>query len=195
MPMSDELDPPAGHPGHGRLQYCDRAMIPASLARDIMQHKLDYPWQFELSPFQNGPLPLATSLCQRLYCGILIQRVSPENFIFLPKWMMRALGLKPRDEIVLKHRKLPAARQVKFRPLKRMKLSQPRAVLENELKHYSTVTRGSTVTFHYNGRLYEMIVEDVNAGRQGAVEAASIEDTDVTTEILQSVEEREKKAA
>mmetsp|Transcript_20765 Transcript_20765/g.63156 ORF Transcript_20765/g.63156 Transcript_20765/m.63156 type:complete len:324 (-) Transcript_20765:49-1020(-) len=194
MPMSDELDPPAGHPGHGRLQYCDRIMVPASLARDVMVAKLDYPFQFELAPLGGAPAsPLATSACKKLLCGLVWQRVSPENFIFMPKWMMRALGLKPRDVVTLKHLKLPPASLVKFRPVKKMLLTQPRAVLENELKHYSTVTKGSTVAFHYNDKVYEMVVEGVKAGREGDVDGASIEDTDVSTELLESVEEVEEK--
>lgn len=32
---------------------------------------------------------------------------APENYVFLPDWMMKALGLRPRDTVKLRHVKLP----------------------------------------------------------------------------------------
>lgn len=54
-------------------------------------------------PSSNSPLVVGTLLSCRRYYDFR----APENYVFLPDWMMKALGLRPRDTVKLRHVKLP----------------------------------------------------------------------------------------
>ena len=87
------------------------------------------PWHFELEPVSprtddaallrslgfTGAVRRTTAAnappraLRRLYCSILDYR-APENFIFVPRWMMLQLRLLPRDVVDFTWCKVRAAR-------------------------------------------------------------------------------------
>ena len=81
---------------------------------------------------------------------------APSNYCFLPWWMMRALGLQPRDVVDVKLiTTVPPGSAAQLRPHSSKfakEIANPQAVLETELKHYSALTKGSTIAFDYNGQ-------------------------------------------
>ncbi|CAN0516277.1 unnamed protein product, partial [Ectocarpus sp. 8 AP-2014] len=78
-------------------------------------------------------------------CSILDAR-SPEQFVFMPDWMMKALRLRPRDIVLYRHKDLTKASKIVLQPHSSafLKMSNHQAVMETELRHYSAITRGKS---------------------------------------------------
>jgi hypothetical protein len=114
---------------------------------------------------------------------------APPNYIFLPSWMMRALGLRPRDVVDVRQiTTVPAGSLAKFRPLtlQTMKdMSNAQAVLETELRHYSSLTKGSTIAFDYNKKRYWFEVAECRSAPRGEKQAMiKVQDCDIATDFL-----------
>ncbi|CAN0582420.1 unnamed protein product [Ectocarpus sp. 12 AP-2014] len=80
--------------------------MPASILSELMRKQAEIPWQFELKlvrrkgPGKFEPVdvpapPRAMPQLSAVACSILDAR-SPEQFVFMPDWMMKALRLRPR---------------------------------------------------------------------------------------------------
>ena len=111
---------------------------------------------------------------------------------------MRALRLQPRDIVeVTAATTIPPGSFAKFRPHSAefsKDISQPQAVLETELRHYSSLTRGSTIYLDYNGKRYWLDVEDLRCAPRGEkAPMVKAQDCDLATDFLPSKEERAKK--
>ena len=127
---------------------------------------------------------------------------APPNYVFLPWWMMRALGLKPRDVVDVRQiTTVAAGTLVKFRPLLAKTITDmanPQAVLETELRHYSALTKGSTVAFDYNGKRHWFEVAECRSAPRGEKKAmVKVQDCDVATDFLvarDTMREKKKKA-
>ncbi|CAB9508101.1 Ubiquitin fusion degradation protein 1 [Seminavis robusta] len=126
---------------------------------------------------------------------------APPNYIFLPWWMMRSLGLRPRDVVDVRQiTNVAAGSMVKFRPLteQTMKdMANPQAVLETELKHYSSLTKGSTIAFDYNKKRYWFEVAECRSAPRGEKKPMiKVQDCDVASDFLvarDTLEARKKK--
>lgn len=121
---------------------------------------------------------------QRVY-GSILDYAAPENYIFAPDWMLKALRLRPRDVVEVRLAALPKGGLIKLRPHSSdfLKLSNHQAVMETELKHYSCLTEGATVKIKYRDTVYELDVEELLSDGK-PVGALCIEDTDVATDFL-----------
>lgn len=116
---------------------------------------------------------------------------APANYCFLPWWMMRALGLQPRDVVDVKLiTTIPPGSAAQLRPHSSKfakEIANPQAVLETELKHYSALTKGSTIAFDYNGQRYWFDVVDLRSAPRGEkVPMVKVQDCDIATEFLPS---------
>ena len=114
---------------------------------------------------------------------------APPNYIFLPWWMMRALGLRPRDVVdVQQITTIPAGSMVKFRPLTAqtmLDMENPQAVLETELRHYSSLTKGSTIAFDYNKKRYWFEVAECRSAPRGEKKPmVKVQDCDVASDFM-----------
>jgi hypothetical protein len=74
----------------------------------------------------------------RCFCSPVDFR-SPENFVYVPLWIMRQLRLKPYDAVTMTSCKLKDGVRIELQPHQDafLKLANPRAVLESELKYYT----------------------------------------------------------
>ena len=81
----------------------------------------------------------------------------------------------------------------KFRPLTKKTMTDmtnPQAVLETELRHYSSLTAGSTIAFDYNMKRYWFEVAECRAAPRGEkVPAIKVQDCDIATEYLRAKDE------
>ena len=129
---------------------------------------------------------------KRVFCSPLDFR-APENFLFVPLWMLRALRAKPYDVVFMTWVKLNDGVTIELQPHQDafLKLANPRSVLENELKYYSSATRGSTISLLYEGTQYDFDVTDC-VGRDGTqldaynperCEGVAIQDADVSLDL------------
>uniref|UniRef100_A0A7S2UZC1 Ubiquitin fusion degradation protein UFD1 N-terminal subdomain 2 domain-containing protein n=1 Tax=Fibrocapsa japonica TaxID=94617 RepID=A0A7S2UZC1_9STRA len=228
MPLTRAFDPPVGNIAHNHIQFGDKISMPKSLFKMIMKQHIEPPWQFEIEVInrvgdceekdpEDGDAEeeeeeeeeeerekeeeLSTSKLQwplkKLYCSLLDIR-APENYIFLPGWMMKSLGLRPRDVVRMRHFVLPQGTMAKLQPHHSdfLKLTNHRAVLESELRHYSSLTTGSTIAFRYRKKKYFFdVVEVMSDGK--IQDAICVQDCNVAADFVEPLDvvKKKKKAA
>jgi hypothetical protein len=208
LPLDERFDPPMGQFSHGHVQSGDKMSVPRVFFELVTKGIIEVPWLFtvsrvegvtgppvELEDTHNGLVP--EQPLREVVGGPLDFR-APANYVFLPHWMMRALRLRPRDIVEVKTATaIPAGAYVKFRPHSSefsKDISQPQAVLETELRHYSSLTRGSAIYLDYNGKRYWLDVEELrSAPRAEQAPMIKAQDSDLATIFLPSKEERAKK--
>ena len=90
---------------------------------------------------------------------------SPENYIFIPKWLMKTLGLKPNDLVDISFVRINLAGLVVFQPctlewdeLMEGSDTDPKTILEHEINKYSSLTMGSTIYIEHKGIVYPIYV-------------------------------------
>lgn len=114
---------------------------------------------------------------------------APPNYCFLPWWMMRALGLQPRDIVdVTLATTVPPGSAARFRPHSSdfsKDISNPQAVMETELKHYSSLTKGAVIAFDYNKKRYWFDVVELRSAPHGEkCDMIKVQDCDIATDFL-----------
>jgi len=204
LPLDERFNPPVGVFSHGHVQTGDKMSLPNNFWTSIQANKAEVPWLFEIKRVKDvtGPRALFSKnnaldngilatdpLLDRIVGGALDFR-APANCIFLPLWMMRALALKPMDVVdVSLIQNVPPGSLVQLRPHSSefTKIANPQAVLETELKHYSSLTRGSTIAFDYSGKRYWFDVVDLRSAPRGEkAPMVKVQDCDVVTEFLRA---------
>jgi hypothetical protein len=120
--------------------------------------------------------------------------------------MFRALRLRPGDVLLAGLRgEVPAGGKVALRPLSYpkelaesepldgvpigdgkdfVKVGSPQAVLETELKHYSTLSSPSLISLVYNGKRYYFEVAETRDAKGRKVDGVKVQDCDVQVEFL-----------
>jgi hypothetical protein len=209
LPLDERFDPAMGHFSHGHVQTGDKISLPACFLATIKENKAEVPWLFKVSRVDGGGSEVDTLVTdervdvdvvskgfaaeanlKELVGGPLDFR-APSNYCFLPWWMMRALGLKPLDFVdVQLITSIPPGSMAKFRPHSSefaKDISNPQAVMETELRHYSSLTKGSTIAFDYNGKRYWFDVEELRAAPKGEKQPmVKVQDCDLATDFLVS---------
>lgn len=196
LPLDERFDPPAGVFSHGHVQTGDKMSLPREFWTAIQKSGAEVPWLFEVSrvdgvtgPRVVFPPNMEDPKLDRVVGGAIDFR-SPSNYVFLPRWMMQALALKPRDVVDVKLiETVPAGSAVKLRPHSSefVKIANHQAVLETELKHYSALVRGSTIPFDYNGKRFYFDVVDLRSAPRGEkVPMAKVQDCDIAAEFIRA---------
>ncbi|KAF5102235.1 hypothetical protein D0Z00_000418 [Geotrichum galactomycetum] len=95
--------------------------------------------------------------------GGVLEFTAEEGRVYLPQWMMEALGVAPGAIIKIANTNLEQGRFVKFEPQSTdfLDISDPRAVLENALRNYSTMTKDDIFQISYNNKVYAIKVLEV----------------------------------
>uniref|UniRef100_A0A0G4HEN4 Ubiquitin fusion degradation protein UFD1 N-terminal subdomain 2 domain-containing protein n=1 Tax=Chromera velia CCMP2878 TaxID=1169474 RepID=A0A0G4HEN4_9ALVE len=241
MPISDRFDPAPGTFSHGHVMTGDKMSLPRSVNSFLMQTRADFPWQFAVEPLSPGDAPvevveegrvaeeegdseglklaLQGDGVRRVF-GSIVDFRAPENYVFMPTWMFASLKIFPGAVVRVSSQKMREGVTVKLRPRSEafMKLSDHQAILESELRHYSALSRSSSILFCYNGQEYVMDVEVVEALKTEAevleeedanedramgvggrlrknppLDGICVQDCDVSTEFLPSLEKVLKK--
>mmetsp|Transcript_46021 Transcript_46021/g.111451 ORF Transcript_46021/g.111451 Transcript_46021/m.111451 type:complete len:339 (+) Transcript_46021:92-1108(+) len=204
MPLDERFDPPMGSFSHEHVQTGDKMSLPRVLWDGVQYNKAEVPWLFSVSRVDgvtkeriHASEEYAAEALNEVVGGPLDFR-APANYCFLPWWMMRALGLHPRDIVDVKlAQTVPAGSMVKFRPHSSSfttDIANPRAVLETELRHYSSLTKGSTIAFDYNGKRYWFDVAELRAAPRGEKQPmVKVQDCDLASDFFPSKEEAMKK--
>lgn len=120
------------------------------------------------------------------HAGVL-EFVAEEGKAYLPGWMMKTLGVATGDLLQILSTNLPSATLVKLQPQSSafLEISDPKAVLENAFRNFSTLTKGDIFTFSYNDELYDVAVLEVKPenGKNGV----SMIETDVEVDFAPPV--------
>jgi len=75
-----------------------------------------------------------------------------------------------------------------------LEISNHQAVLETELRHYSSLVRGTAIPFDYNGKRYRFDVVDLRSAPDGTrVTMAKVQDCDIAVDFLKPKDYKKKK--
>lgn len=99
------------------------------------------------------------------HCGVL-EFVADEGKCYMPYWMMRNLLLEEGAVVKIESVSLPVATFSKFQPqsVDFLDITNPKAVLENELRSFACLTTGDVIAISYNDRIYELCVLETKPG-------------------------------
>ena len=159
-----------------QLEFSDKIILPPSCLEKLAQLEIDYPMMFEIANPRN--------VASRMHCGVL-EFIAQEGMVYLPYWMMENMRLNEGDIVHLKSASLQKGRFVKLQPQTTdfIKISNPKAVLEQSLRNFSALTKGETFRIQYNKKKYDIGVVEVKPEgggfAPGAPEAVSIIEADV----------------
>lgn len=205
MPLDERFDPSMGQFSHKHVQTGDKMSLPRNFWDAIMKSGAEVPWLFEVSRIDGVTKPrvenvgeeYAMNPLDKVVGGILDTR-APSNYIFLPWWMMRALGLHPRDIVnVQMITTVPPGSSAKFRPHSTdfaNNIDNPQAVMETELKHYSSLTKGASIAMDYNGQRYWLDIVDIKSSpRNERVSWIKVQDCNVSTDFLTAKNDKSQK--
>lgn len=130
-----------------------KILMPSSALEKLTSLKVDYPMVFKLTNLSRN---------RSTHCGVL-EFTSDEGQIITPYWMMQNLLLNEGDEVKLEYCNLPTGEYVKFQPQSTefLDISDPKTVLESAFRTFACLTKGDSVTIHYNEKCYELVIKEL----------------------------------
>ncbi|KAI5957587.1 UFD1 [Candida theae] len=133
--------------------YGGKIFLPPSALNKLTMLHIRYPMLFEL---RNEQKDLLT------HSGVL-EFTSEEGRCYIPQWMMSTLKLQPGGLIKVKNCDLNLGKFVKIEPqsVDFLDISDPKAVLENVLRKFSTLTVNDVIEVNYNDSIYGIKVLEV----------------------------------
>lgn len=155
---------PVSFIGKEDLEKGNKIILPPSALDHLARLNISYPMLFEVSnPNMN----------RRTHCGVL-EFIAEEGTCYLPYWIMCNLLLQEGDIVRITNTTLPKGSFVKLQPVSKdfLDIHNPRAVLENTLRNFATLTVGDCIVINYNNKKYEIeIVETKPASAISIIEA------------------------
>ena len=110
------------------------------------------------------------------YCGVL-EFSADEGVCYIPYWMMNNLCVQEGSEVIIRSMNLQKGTFVVLKPheTKFIDLANPKAILEQELTHYSVLHKGDTINITYGGREYAIDIVSCKPDDQICCVEADIE--------------------
>ncbi|PAA49896.1 hypothetical protein BOX15_Mlig029594g2 [Macrostomum lignano] len=130
-----------------------KIIMPQSALESLVQLHIQYPMIFRLS----NPVTKKFS-----HAGV-IEFTAEEGRVYVPYWIMQNLLLNEGDMLRIENVSLPKATYAKFQPqnVNFLDISNPKAVLENELRKFACLSTGDIIVLHYNNKEYELLVQEL----------------------------------
>lgn len=167
--------------GRYDLERGDKIILPNSALQRLSQLRVQFPMMFKL---RNMGKENASTHCS------VLEFSAPEGVCYVPHWIMQSLLLQDGALINVRNVQLPKGTFVKLRPHTSdfLDISDPRAVLERELRSYSALTKGGTLMFYYRGtgKSYYLDVLDTKPA-----DAVSIIETDLSVDFAAPLDYKE----
>ncbi|KAI7817927.1 ubiquitin fusion degradation protein UFD1 [Gamsiella multidivaricata] len=155
------------------VNHGGKIILPQSALAKLASLHIQYPMLFEL-----------TRGSQSTHAGVL-EFIAEEGRVYLPHWMMKTLTLSEGDLVTVKSVGLPLGSFVKIQPqsVDFLDISDPKAVLENALRNFSTLTVGDNIEISYNEKIYGILVMEIKPPGVGI----SIVETDLEVDFAPPV--------
>ncbi len=181
-------------PGQERdnVSYGGKIILPPASLAKLSDLEIEGPWMFKLrNPNPNvrpkNTLPVDVDkeegsstrrapTMRESHAGVL-EFIAEPGHVHLPAWMMKSLALSEGDKVRVTGVMLPKGKLVKIQPqtVDFLEISDPKAVLEQALRNFSTLTPGDIIEFKYNCLTFEVLIMEVKPDAA----AISIVDTDL----------------
>lgn len=172
--------PVAMMPDHIRkddANYGGKIFLPSSALNKLTMLHIRYPMLFELSNEASGVTT---------HSGVL-EFVAEEGRAYLPQWMMSTLQLSPGLLLKISNCDLPLGNFVKIEPqsVDFLDITDPKAVLENVLRKFSTLTVNDIIEINYNDSIYGIKV--LEAKPESSSHGVCVVETDLETDFAPPV--------
>lgn len=157
--------------------YGGKIFLPPSALNKLTMLHIRYPMLFELV---NEGSSITT------HSGVL-EFVAEEGRAYLPQWMMTTLELSPGLLLRISNCDLPLGNFVKIEPqsVDFLDISDPKAVLENVLRKFSTLTVNDIIEINYNDSIYGIKVLEAKPESSG--KGVCVVETDLETDFAPPV--------
>ncbi|SJM88075.1 probable Ubiquitin fusion degradation protein 1 [Zygosaccharomyces bailii] len=154
-----------------------KIFLPPSALSKLTMLNVRYPMLFELTANENG----------RSTHGGVLEFIAEEGRAYLPQWMMETLGVQPGSLLKIGSTDLPLGQFVKIQPqsVDFLDISDPKAVLENVLRKFSSLTVDDIIEINYNDNLYRIKVLEVKP--ETACKGVCVIETDLVTDFAPPV--------
>lgn len=126
--------------------YGGKIFLPPSALNKLTMLHIRYPMLFEILNETN----------QKITHSGVLEFIAEEGRAYIPSWMMNTLELQPGQLIQIASCDLPLGKFVKIEPqsVDFLDISDPKAVLENVLRGFSTMTVNDIIEINYNDTIY-----------------------------------------
>lgn len=167
--------------GKEELEKGNKMILPQSALDHLARLNISYPMLFQIS----NP-----STSRHTHGGVQ-EFIADEGMCYLPYWMMSNLLLQEGDLVRVMNTSLPKGTFVKLQPVSSefIEIHNPRAVLENSLRNFATLTVNDCIVIDYNRRKYEIEVIECKPAS-----AISIIETDVNVDFAPPKDYKEPEA-
>ncbi|KAH6563121.1 hypothetical protein BASA61_006836 [Batrachochytrium salamandrivorans] len=148
-------------PGNDKksANYGGKVFMPPSALAKLSSLHIEYPMLFEI---KNNVLPNMT------HAGVL-EFVAEEGRVYIPNWMMQTLFLQEGQIVEMRSTSLPLGKFVKIQPqsVAFLDITDPKAVLEQAFRSFTTLTQGDIISINYNDKLYDILVMETKPEGKG----------------------------
>jgi hypothetical protein len=160
------------------IEQGNRVLLPPSAADTIFnQPDFTMPLMFELR----------TKKDQRIYCGLL-EFTAPEGSCIVPEWILKSLFILEGSKCDIRCVNLEKGSFAKLQPHSKdfYNIKNHKAVFENVLRHFTTLTEGESIPLRYGNRVY--MVEILELQPSTAVSIVAEPYLDLTVEFVPAVD-------
>lgn len=138
---------------HTTANYGGKIYLPQSALQKLTMMNVRYPMIFRITNDQQGKFS---------HSGVL-EFTAEEGRCYLPQWMMTTLSLVAGSLVQIETTDLEQGSFVKLEPQSTdfLDISNPKVVLENCLRNFTTLTIGDVFELAYNDKIYQVKVLEV----------------------------------
>lgn len=157
--------------------YGGKIFLPPSALNRLTMLNIRYPMLFELTANESGRVT---------HCGVL-EFIAEEGRAYLPQWMLETLNVQPGSLLKIGSTDVPLGQFVKIEPqsVDFLDISDPKAVLENVLRNFSTLTVDDIIEISYNNKVYGIKILEVKP--ESASKGICVIETDLVTDFAPPV--------
>ncbi|CAL9731603.1 ubiquitin fusion degradation protein 1 [Monosporozyma unispora] len=154
-----------------------KIFLPPSALNKLSMLNIKYPMLFEFTVNETGKIT---------HAGVL-EFTAEEGRAYLPTWMLDTLGVNPGALITIRSTELPQGQFVKLEPqsVDFLDISDPKAVLENALRNFSTLTVDDIIEISYNNKYYKIKILEVKP--ESGSQSICVVETDLVTDFAPPV--------
>ncbi|KAE8660055.1 hypothetical protein F3Y22_tig00116959pilonHSYRG00583 [Hibiscus syriacus] len=120
------------------LDLGNKIIMPEDSLSSIIENQVPMPLQFEIRNLSAGKVS---------HCGVFEFTGHGDDVVLMPDWMMENMQIEEGDYMYMKNKMLEKATYIKLQPHSNefLEISNPKAVLEENLQQFSCLTKGDTV--------------------------------------------------
>ncbi|CCD23564.1 polyubiquitin-binding protein UFD1 NDAI_0B05310 [Naumovozyma dairenensis CBS 421] len=157
--------------------YGGKIFLPPSALNKLSMLNIRYPMLFQLTASESG----------KMTHGGVLEFTAEEGRVYLPQWMMQTLNVQPGSLLKIDSTDVPLGQFVKIEPQSTdfLDISDPKAVLENVLRNFSTLTVDDIIEISYNNKIYGIKVLEVKP--ESSSRSICVIETDLVTDFAPPV--------